>query len=99
MESIQLVKPLQAYQLEVTFKNGERRLFDAKPFLERGIFGRLKDVSLFNQAYVAYDTVCWPGELDIAPETIYRRSKPVRHDSPIVSGNPESENLEYDDNK
>jgi len=77
MECIQLVKPLQEYQLEVTFKSGERRLFDAKPFLNRGIFGRLKDVSLFNQAYVAYNTVCWPGELDIAPDTIYQRSVPV----------------------
>jgi len=77
MEPVQLVKPLQEYQLEVTFKNGERRLFDAKPYLTRGIFGRLKDVSLFNQAYVAYDTVCWPGELDIAPDTIYQRSIPV----------------------
>ena len=77
MEPVQLVKPLKEYQLEVTFKNGERRLFDAKPYLNRGIFGRLKDVALFNQAYVAYDTVCWPGELDIAPETIYQRSIPV----------------------
>jgi len=24
---------------------------------------------LFRQAYVAYDTVCWPGNLDIAQET------------------------------
>ena len=77
MESVQLVKALEEYQLEVTFKNGERRLFDAAPFLNRGIFGRLKDTSLFNQAYVAYDTVCWPGELDIAPETIYHRSIPM----------------------
>lgn len=77
MECVQLVKPLQEYQLEVTFKSGERRLFDVKPFLNRGIFGRLKDVSLFNQAYVAYNTVCWPGELDIAPDTIYQRSIPA----------------------
>ena len=77
MESVQLVKALEEYKLEVTFKNGERRLFDVAPFLNRGIFERLKDTSLFNQAYVAYDTVCWPGELDIAPETIYHRSIPI----------------------
>ena len=28
----------------------------------------------FGQAYVAFDTVCWPGNLDIAPETLYDRS-------------------------
>ncbi len=28
------------------------------------------------QAYVALDTVYWPGDLDIAPETLYDRSVP-----------------------
>lgn len=74
MQSIQHVKPLDDYLLEVTFKNGESRVFDVKPYLDRGIFIRLKDVTLFNQAYVAYGTVCWPGGLDIAPDTIYLRS-------------------------
>jgi hypothetical protein len=32
---------------------------------------------MFKQAYVAYDTVCWPGNLDIAPETLYDRSRPA----------------------
>ena len=79
MAHVQLVKPLQEYQLEVTFENGERRLFDAKPYLNRGSFSRLKDVTLFNQAYVAYDTVCWPGDLDISPDTIYMCSKPAEN--------------------
>jgi len=78
MNAIHQVKPLANYELEVTFANGECRVFDAKPYLERGIFNRLKDVSLFNQAYVAFDTVCWPGDLDIAPDTVYMRSLPLR---------------------
>jgi hypothetical protein len=74
MEYVQLVKPLQGYQLEVTFEGGEHRLFDAKPFLNRGILDRLKDVLLFNQAYVAYSTVSWPGELGIAHDRFYKHS-------------------------
>jgi hypothetical protein len=35
------------------------------------VFVRLQNPALFRQAYVAFDTVCWPGELDIAPETLY----------------------------
>ena len=63
---------------ELVFNTGEARLFDARPYLERGVFQRLKDLALFKQAYVALDTVCWPGELDIAPESLYDRSQPLR---------------------
>lgn len=77
MEAVTSVKTMEQYQLELTFDTGEKRVFDVGPFLNRGVFGRLKDVNLFNQAYVAYATVCWPGNLDIAPETLYDRSIPV----------------------
>jgi len=49
-------------------------MFDARPYLDRGAFVRLQDVTQFKQAFVALDTVCWPGDLDIAPETLYDRS-------------------------
>jgi len=42
-----------------------------------GVFTRLQDIALFKQAFVALDTVCWPGDLDIAPETLYDRSIPI----------------------
>ncbi len=61
----------------ITFSTGETKLFDARPYLEKGVFARLKNPELFRQAYVAYDTVCWPGDLDIAPETLYDRSQPL----------------------
>ena len=49
-------------------------MFDAAPYLEKGLFKKLKKVALFNQAYIAYDTVCWPDNLDISPETLYLKS-------------------------
>ncbi|WP_292428880.1 DUF2442 domain-containing protein [Methylobacter sp.] len=57
--------------LELWFNTEDHRLFDARPYLNRGVFTRLQDVSLFKQAFVALDTVFWPGDLDIAPETLY----------------------------
>lgn len=45
-----------------------------RPYLEIGIFQRLKNPELFKRAKVAIGTVCWPGELDIAPETLYLES-------------------------
>jgi hypothetical protein len=69
------VKACADFILAVTFGNGEVRQFDVRPYLERGIFVRLKDVNLFKRAYVEHGTVAWPGGLDIAPETLYLKSK------------------------
>ena len=74
MESIVSVNPRDDFHLELKFNTGEIGVFDARPYIEKGAFHRLKDLSLFKQAYVAFDTVCWPGDLDIAPETLYDRS-------------------------
>ena len=74
MESVRQVSVREDFHLELTFNTGETRLFDARPYLSKGAFTRLQNPTLFRQAYVAFDTVCWPGELDIAPETLYDRS-------------------------
>lgn len=75
MEAVTSVKTMPDYCLEITFNTGDVKLFDIKPYLDRGLFSRLRDVNLFKQAHVAYDTVCWPGNLDIAPETLFDRGK------------------------
>lgn len=77
MESVIRVAPRENYHLELEFNSGEVRLFDVGPYLDMGVFQRLRDLSLFGKAYVAFDTVCWPGEIDIAPETLYCLSTPV----------------------
>ena len=74
MESVITVKPKENYQLELKFSTGETKVFDAKVYLEKGIFKQLTDESLFKQDYVAFDTVCWPGNLDISPLTLYDKS-------------------------
>lgn len=78
MEAVVHVVANEDYSLLLTFSTGEIRLFDARPYLEKGVFTSLKDVARFKQAHVAFDTVCWPGRLDIAPETLYDRSVPVQ---------------------
>lgn len=77
MENVIRVIPREDFSLELWFDTGDHRLFDARPYLERGVFVRLQDIFLFKQAYVGLDTVCWPGNLDIAPETLYDRSIPM----------------------
>ena len=69
------VKP--GYRLYLEFENGEKRLFDMAPYMDRHPFTALKASPLFACAYVDYGTVVWPGNIDIAPETLYDRSLPV----------------------
>ncbi|MEI7817737.1 MAG: DUF2442 domain-containing protein [Desulfuromonadales bacterium] len=78
MERVINAIPKNNFSLEIEFNTGEKRLFDARPYLTRGVFQILQDERLFMQAYVALDTVCWPGDLDIAPETLYDRSIPIK---------------------
>ncbi len=71
------VKPLEDYTLELVFDNGEKRNFDMKPFFNHKPFAKLRDSLLFFKASVRYGTVVWPGNIDIAPETLWVRSTPA----------------------
>lgn len=71
MEKVLKVMPQDDFTLIIEFSTGERKCFDMKPYLGKGIFQQLQNIAKFKQAYVDYDTVVWPGEIDIAPETLY----------------------------
>ena len=68
------VKTLKDYQLLLTFENNETRLFDMKPFLDKGIFKELKDENVFNSVRVSFDSIEWSNEADIDPEFLYEKS-------------------------
>ncbi len=74
MNKVISVVPLADYRLQLKFATGEEAVFDMTPYLNKGVFTQLKDIALFKQAYIAWDTVCWPGELDISPDTLYLKS-------------------------
>ena len=71
------VKPRLDFQLDLEFKNGERRRFDMRPLLELKPWNRIAKLALFERVRVDYGTVVWPGEIDIAPETLYDCSTPL----------------------
>ncbi|MEI6388964.1 MAG: DUF2442 domain-containing protein [Spirochaetota bacterium] len=68
------VQPLSGFRLALEFENGEKRIFDMLPLMEKRPFDRLEDIQLFPRAYIDYGTVVWPGNIDIAPETLYMGS-------------------------
>ena len=65
------------YKLLLEFENGEKRIFDMSSLIDKKPFNKLKGPSLFQQASVAYGTVIWPGNIDIAPETLWDCSDPL----------------------
>ncbi len=65
------VKPLADYMLEVTFNNGETRLFDVKPYIRGEWFSELSDETVFRQVKVEGLSVAWPDGQDIAPDCLY----------------------------
>jgi len=54
--SVKKVKPLNDYNLELTFENNEIKIFDVKPYLDTGLFKTLKDEIkiTFNRSVTAH---------------------------------------------
>jgi len=59
----------------LTFNTGEKRLYDATVLLKYPAFSVLENKEIFKTARVEYGVVVWlNGEIDIAPETLYKNS-------------------------
>ena len=71
------VRPLPDFHLDLEYENGERRSFDARPLLTMRPWNRIASSAMFECVRVEYGTVVWPGEIDIAPETLYDDSIPI----------------------
>lgn len=68
------VEPLPHHQLKLQFSNGEVRVFDATPYLDKGIFSQLKDEALFRTVKPLWGSVTWAGGQDFCPDTLYLES-------------------------
>jgi hypothetical protein len=65
------VKPNPDYTLTLTFTNGEVKVFDVKPYLDKGIFRELQDMSVFNSVRPCLGSIQWQGGQDFCPDTLY----------------------------
>ena len=74
---VKSVQVLDDYKLALEFENGENRIFDLKPYLEKGVFKRLQNPALFQTARVVAGSVEWSGELDLSYDTLYLESRVV----------------------
>jgi len=65
------VKPQENYTLHLWFANGEEGILDMKPYLDKGIFKDLRDLSVFNSVRPFIGTIQWSNEADLCPDTVY----------------------------
>ena len=72
------VKPTGSFQLELTFSNGEEKVFDMKPYLETGRFVQLKNEAMFASVVCTMGSIEWQNGLDLCPDTLYEESIPYR---------------------
>jgi Protein of unknown function (DUF2442) len=67
------VKPEPDYCLFVRFKDGLRGRVRLDPRELTGVLAPLRDVEFFNRVYIDAGAPAWPGEIDLAPDAIYRQ--------------------------
>lgn len=62
---------LEGYWLRLTLSNGDVVERDVQDLIRGGVFEPLRQRrDLFEAAFVDGSTAAWPGEVDIAPETL-----------------------------
>lgn len=67
------------FTLVLTFTNHEVRVFDVKPYLDRGIFKELNDLGYFNAVRPFLGSIQWPNGQDFCPDTLYLQSTPIKN--------------------
>jgi hypothetical protein len=84
------------YSLHLTFEDGFERTIDFEPVLIGGVFGELRDKSLFKQVFVNRDTgtIEWSNRADFNPTMLYDwpqyQDELVRHLSQLKREQSES---------
>lgn len=69
------VKVVGELSLLVTFSTGEERIFDMAYLMKYPVYKKLEDYELFKTVYVENGVLVWNnGEIDIAPEEVYKES-------------------------
>lgn len=71
------VIPQKDYFLEILFDNGERKIFDVKPYICGEWYGELKNSRYFERVNTDGFTIVWPNGQDICPDDLYYLSVPA----------------------
>ena len=65
------VKKIAPLVLQVKFKDGTTGNVEFENSHLTGIFEALKNPAIFDQVHINNGAVAWPGDIDLAPDTMY----------------------------
>ena len=85
------VEARPGHNLRLVFENGEARLFDVTPYLDKGVFRELRDEAYFRRVRPVWGGVEWPHEQDLSADTLYCAGTPVASPSASLGRDDRSE--------
>jgi hypothetical protein len=75
------VKPEPDYCLFVQFKDGLTGRVQLRREHLTGALAPLRDMRFFEQVFIDYGAVAWPGEIDLAPDAMYAQVASQRQEA------------------
>ena len=72
------VQPKEHHSLWIRFSDGATGLVKLDPDKLTGVLAPLCDPSFFQQVSIDHGAVSWPGEIDLAPDALYREIQASR---------------------
>jgi hypothetical protein len=74
------VKPEPQYCLFVRFKDGVAGRVRLRPEELTGALAPLRDEQFFEQVFIDYGAITWPGDIDLAPDAMYTQIASQGHE-------------------
>lgn len=72
---IESVSIINNYVLEISYVNGEKRIYDMKPNLKHNYYKNLRNMEYFKKVKNVETTVEWPEGEDVDPNELYEKGK------------------------
>ena len=72
--SVIKAEPRDDYRIYVEFDNNECGVLDMEPYLDFGVFSKLRDKETFSKVRVSFDTIEWVNGVDLDPQFVYEKT-------------------------
>lgn len=68
------VEPRSGYRVWIRFEDGVAGEVDLSELVGKGVFRRWEDEEEFRKVFIDEETgtIAWPGDIDLAPDALYR---------------------------